>query len=74
MDSRHFLPLFSTILIALKLIFQDGKTFDNECVMRRSACMTKTHNAARHAGPCGDLFVILFTNSKMPSFFQIKII
>uniref|UniRef100_A0A1I8EK75 Agrin n=1 Tax=Wuchereria bancrofti TaxID=6293 RepID=A0A1I8EK75_WUCBA len=31
----------------------NGKTYDNECVMRRSACMSKIQNAVRHAGPCG---------------------
>nr|CDP92328.1 Bm4004, isoform j [Brugia malayi] len=30
----------------------NGKTYDNECVMLRSACMSKMHNAVRHAGPC----------------------
>uniref|UniRef100_A0A1I7VLR2 Agrin synaptic family protein n=1 Tax=Loa loa TaxID=7209 RepID=A0A1I7VLR2_LOALO len=31
----------------------NGKTYENECVMRRSACMSKIHNAVRYAGPCG---------------------
>ncbi|VDK73629.1 unnamed protein product [Litomosoides sigmodontis] len=28
----------------------NGKTYDSECVMRRSACLSKTYNAVRHAG------------------------
>uniref|UniRef100_A0A915BCP3 Agrin n=1 Tax=Parascaris univalens TaxID=6257 RepID=A0A915BCP3_PARUN len=31
----------------------DGKTYDNECEMRRAACLTRTRNAVRHAGTCG---------------------
>ncbi|VBB29084.1 unnamed protein product [Acanthocheilonema viteae] len=31
----------------------NGKTYENECVMRRSACLSKIHNAVRHTGPCG---------------------
>uniref|UniRef100_A0A915PPS5 Agrin n=1 Tax=Setaria digitata TaxID=48799 RepID=A0A915PPS5_9BILA len=31
----------------------NGKTYDNECEMRRSACLSKIHNAVRHIGTCG---------------------
>ncbi|VDO45735.1 unnamed protein product [Onchocerca flexuosa] len=42
----------------------NGKTYDNECVMRRSACMSKIRNAVRHTGPCGNSFTILINNRK----------
>ncbi|KAM3719107.1 Agrin [Dirofilaria immitis] len=31
----------------------NGKTYENECVMRRSACMSNMYDAVRHIGPCG---------------------
>ncbi|VDN02225.1 unnamed protein product [Thelazia callipaeda] len=31
----------------------NGKTYDNECVMRRSACLSRIRSTIRHMGICG---------------------
>ena len=36
----------------------NGKTYSNECVMRRESCLTKKIITVEHAGDCGECFAL----------------